>query len=212
MTPQEKIEYVRQNIADVAQISPSGFIHLKLYTVGHPDNPDEWTICTVADQKRILLKLQEEREIHGVEWDGDRGVWLAVGAPPKTFEEAMLEYDEEYKHVGLETKYGTLQLNAETGFASLNKVTCELNPSSKEFKILKMLMESKNHQATYAELLGGNPSKPNRRLLTFSIRTLKQGLGILPTIKRNNKDIFENIKGFGYRLKIKPPSEKKLSQ
>lgn len=212
MTPQEKIEYVRQNIADVAQISPSGFIHLMLYTHRHEDYPDEVTLCSIADQKRILLKLQEDREIHGVEWDGDRGVWLVVGAPPKTYDEALREFIEENKHAGIETQYGTLQLNKETGFASLNKVTCELNPTSKEYKILALLMANKNNLATYAELIGEKASKTSKRTLVFSIRNLKQELGILPAKSSRNKDVFENIKGFGYRLRVKMSPEEKSSQ
>ena len=58
---------------------------------------------------------------------------------------------------------------------------------------------------TYEGFLGENNSKSNRRNLSFTIRNLKNVLGILPKEKAKNKDCIENIRGFGYRVKIKMP-------
>lgn len=78
MDAQEKIEYIRKNISEVALTSPSGPLYLQLYSVGHPDNPEEWTILTVSEQKRILKKLEENGEIKNLQFTDKNGVSLEV--------------------------------------------------------------------------------------------------------------------------------------
>ena len=97
---------------------------------------------------------------------------------------------------------GLLTLNKNTGWVKLNKTEEILNPKSKEFQTLLKLITGNDGQATYGELLGdNNATKPNKRLLTFTIRNLKQKLGILPENDQENEDIFYSITGVGYRLK-----------
>jgi DNA-binding response OmpR family regulator len=93
-----------------------------------------------------------------------------------------------------------LEANYNTGTVKLNKFSRRLNPESQEFKILIKLMTSKDHKATYEELLGDNPTKNSKRNLTFSIRNLKKALGILPEKDAPNQDIIKNIKKHGYML------------
>ncbi len=76
MTPEEKIEYVKNSIEEKVAISPKGPVHLKLYTVTHPDN-EEWTVLSVGEQKSILKKLKEEGYIKNIVMDDDgRGCWF----------------------------------------------------------------------------------------------------------------------------------------
>ncbi|NCN11694.1 hypothetical protein GW937_00035 [Candidatus Kaiserbacteria bacterium] len=77
MTPEEKIQYVKDNIDAEASISPKGSFYLRLYSVGHPDNPDEWTILTRGEQKRIIRKLEQEKYIKNVTPDEkEEGYWM----------------------------------------------------------------------------------------------------------------------------------------
>jgi len=77
MTPEEKIQYVKKQIDDKASISPKGVFYLRLYSVGHPDNPEEWTILTRGEQKLIIKKLQQDKYIKNVTSDEKgEGYWL----------------------------------------------------------------------------------------------------------------------------------------
>jgi hypothetical protein len=88
---------------------------------------------------------------------------------------------------------GLLALNKLTGSVRLNTVSSQLNPESQEYRFLLKLMTAKNYQAVYKDLLV-DQSKTSRRNLSFVVRNLKTGLGILP------KDVIKNIKSYGYKL------------
>ncbi len=96
---------------------------------------------------------------------------------------------------------GCLTINRSTGTVSLNNVKKDLNPSAKEYRILLKLAINKDHIATYSELLDGGVTKSAKRTLTFVIRNIKECLGILPKKGAKNKDIIQNIKFYGYKLK-----------
>lgn len=94
---------------------------------------------------------------------------------------------------------GILTLNKATGSTRLNATTTQLNPESQEYNLLAKLMTSKNYKVAYKDILTDN-SKSTRRNLTFVVRNLKTGLGILPKGKAQNKNIIRNIKSHGYQL------------
>lgn len=76
MTPDEKIQYVKDRIDEETAISPKGPIWYFLYTVTHPDN-EEWTILSRGEQKRIIKKLEKEKYIKNVDYDEEKkGFWL----------------------------------------------------------------------------------------------------------------------------------------
>lgn len=60
MSPEEKIQYVKDNIDGETLINPKGPIRYLVTSVGHPDNPEEWTALTRGDHRKILHKLQQE--------------------------------------------------------------------------------------------------------------------------------------------------------
>lgn len=93
-----------------------------------------------------------------------------------------------------------LSINRNTGDIELNGIKNNLNPESQEFKVLCKLAISKDYKATYKDLLGDDPTKPNKRNLSFTIRNIKEALSILPKSKAKNKDIIGNMKKHGYRL------------
>ena len=106
------------------------------------------------------------------------------------------------KKIEIKLKNGKLTIKENTGFVKLNNTEGTFNPKSNEFKTLLILVKNKNLQATYQELLGEeNVSKTTKRNLTFTIRNIKETLGILPRKKKNkNKDIIKNLKLYGYKL------------
>ncbi len=78
MNPEEKIEFVKNNILEAAYLNPTGMIHVSLHGVTHPANED-WTLLTSSEQRGIVLKLQEEHFVRNVVLDSDgKGVTLEL--------------------------------------------------------------------------------------------------------------------------------------
>lgn len=75
MTIKEKIEYVRNHIDEATEISPTGKVHLNLYTLTeYEDGPD---IFSWKDQRSIFKKLEEDGYVKDVQFDeGGVGVWF----------------------------------------------------------------------------------------------------------------------------------------
>jgi hypothetical protein len=107
---------------------------------------------------------------------------------------------EEKSLLKIKLKGCILLINEKTGEIKLNKNKKNINPKSKEFKVLYTLATNNNYLATYEDLLGEKPSKVNKRNLSFTVRNLRNFLGILPKKKAINKDIIKNIKNYGYSL------------
>ena len=124
----------------------------------------------------------------------------------KEFKEVDTDLGNEEKtstetdSIKAELRGGLLILNKDTGSVTFNGFESSLNPIGQEIKVLSKLMNNKNFQATYKELLDDNISKVTKRNLTFVIRNLKECLGILPADKARNEDCIKNIKNFGYKL------------
>lgn len=97
-------------------------------------------------------------------------------------------------------KDSKLIINKHTGKIKLNDIGNILNPESQEFKTLTKLAGSRHYMATYDDLIKGIPNKTDKRNLGFVIRNIKNALGILPKKTAKNKDIFRNVKKYGYRL------------
>lgn len=107
---------------------------------------------------------------------------------------------KKLKPQSIKLKNGNLIINTNTGEVKLNNSGNAFNPGSQEFKALLKLAENEDYQATYDDLLGTGSTKVARRGLTFTIRNIKETLGILPKKNAKNKDIIANIKNYGYRL------------
>lgn len=102
--------------------------------------------------------------------------------------------------LSVKLKNASLIINKNSGDIQLNNFKSNLNPESQEFKFLFRLATSQDYKASYADLLGENPTKTGIRNLTFVVRNLKTNMGILPEKSAENKDIIGNIKKHGYRL------------
>jgi len=75
MTPEEKIEYVKNLIDDTTKISPKGPVHINLYSLDeYEEGP---TLLYRNEQKTIVKKLEEDGYIKNVFFQDDGvGVWL----------------------------------------------------------------------------------------------------------------------------------------
>lgn len=104
--------------------------------------------------------------------------------------------------ISINSKRNRLVINKNTGDVELNKIKSQLNPCGNEFEIILKLATSKDYVATYKDLLGDNPTKTNKRNLSFTIRNIKETLLILPRNKAKNKDVIKNIRNYGYKFEI----------
>jgi hypothetical protein len=100
-------------------------------------------------------------------------------------------------------KVGKLSIDLDSGnYKYYNKKGC-FNIKSQEYRVLYRLIKNRNYQSNYDELsksVNRSEVKSERDGLYTIIRNIKRELGILPKSKRSKKDIFKNIKGFGYGL------------
>lgn len=159
---------------------------------GDPQSPETLLLMNkikLATSKKILVLKDVRRKINAVE--------------TRTVDQTFKKVDEKNKEkvIRISVYGGTLIVNESTGFVKLNKVGDILNLAGQEFRAILTLAKNDGHQATYTELIGGNDTKNKRRTLGFSLRNLKETLGILPKKSAKNKDIIGNIKKYGYRLK-----------
>lgn len=141
-------------------------------------------------QHQIVSEL-----VHQIEEDGkDRF--------PDAYKSRLEENKKEIQNdiISIQLRKNQIKIDKNTGDIELNKVKTNLNPGSKEFNVLMKLVTNKNYLAIYKDLLGDNPTKTNKRNLSFTIRNLKEVLGILPIKTSKNKDIIKNIKKYGYKL------------
>jgi len=97
--------------------------------------------------------------------------------------------------------------NLDTGDFELNDTKGNFNPNGQEYKFLKIILSSSEHQADYATLVSGvwngrENSKASRADLSHLLKKIKLGLKILPSNASASPDIFKNIKGLGYRLSV----------
>lgn len=190
MTSKEKMEYFKGLLKEKAVISNGkGFIWnvSPILDLKKGKIPSVWTnvLITADEQIDIIKKLESNKFITFSV--NDRNKFLIV-----------INNEDDDEEIKL--KDGILCLNKNTGLVKLNNVQNIFNPTSEEFRIIYSLFKNKDNRAIYKQLLGDRYSKTNIRQLGFKIRNIKKFLGILPAKKSKNKDIFENIKGYGYKL------------
>ncbi len=191
---QEKINFVKNKIKDLVAISPSGLINYDIYSVKEDMGDDSAPVVLGKEEQKIILKmLLEKRYIEKLEFFENYRV-AQIFLPQNRDE-------EELDIISVKLKSGTIELNKSTGFIKFNKVESFINIKSNEFKVLLNLLSSKDYQASYENLLGEEKTtKVDRRLLGFTIRNIKQTIGILPKKDAKNKDCIQNIKNWGYKL------------
>lgn len=187
MKPAEKIQFVKELIHERALISPAGILKIQL-----KDQPSFPT----GEQILILKKLEQEGLISDLHAIGKAVSFWVIS----TFADYMHDKKVDTDVITLAIGTNTLSIDKVTAAIRLNTVEAILNPKSQEFAALLKLATAKNHQITYADILGESVSKTTKRNLTFVIRNIKEALGILPAKKARNKDIIKNIKGVGYKL------------
>ena len=99
-----------------------------------------------------------------------------------------------------------LKLNFRTGDFDFYKTKGTFSPSTQEFKILSLLLNSEDYQSDYLSLYQAIfPSTTEIRkahidTLTQIVRNIKERLEILPKAKAKNFNIVKNLPKVGYRL------------
>lgn len=107
-----------------------------------------------------------------------------------------------------------LTLHLRTGDFTFYQTSGNFSPATPEFKVLSALYNDKDYQATYLTLIQAyrpnveEDSKSQKDDLYSVIKNIKEKLDILPETETSNKDIFANIKNYGYRLVSKAEEEK----
>ena len=187
MKAEEKLQFIKDLVHERAQISPAGILKFQL-----KDQPS----FPATEQILILKKLEQEKLIDNLNVIGKAVSFWVIS----TFGTYLHENKADNDLVTLEIGINTLSINIHSGAVRLNAIETMLNPKSQEFQTILKLATHKNHQVTYADILGESVSKTTKRSLTFVIRNIKEALGILPAKKAKNKDIIKNIKGLGYKL------------
>lgn len=187
MKPVQKIQFIKELIHERAQISPAGVLKFQL-----KDQPS----FPASEQILVLKKLEQDNLIKDLNVIGKAVSFWVIS----TFGNHLHENKSDNDLVIVEIGTNTLSIDKVTAAIRLNTVQAILNPKSQEFAALLKLATNKNHQVTYADILGESVSKTTKRNLTFVIRNIKEVLGILPAKKAKNKDIIKNIKGVGYKL------------
>ena len=115
----------------------------------------------------------------------------SVATPPKS----IALPTPKSKILSAQLKHGLLTLNESTGLVEFNEVKNNINPQGQEFRTILKLITNGDYLATYTDLLGENYSKDAKRNLGFTIRNIKETLGILPKSKQKTKTVFKTLKG-----------------
>ena len=100
-------------------------------------------------------------------------------------------------------KCGKLRFGLETGNAIYEETTTNFITNGQEYLLLKVLMEKPNHPLGYEEINNAiqlktknlNPSKKDRRDISFILRNIKRKLEMIGP-KRKNKDLFQAHNGY----------------
>lgn len=161
--------------------------------------PDRDLVNAFSEIDEIIDEYRKEKADHSKKF------LVTAEAKAKQLKEGLREASRKEKvdhpnEIILDLKAGKLTLNKSTGFMRLNRTEKYFSPERKEFQILVKLAEAHDHQATYQELLGHEPSKTSKMALSHNIKNIKKALGILGKGKSQNKNIIDNQKNYGYRL------------
>ena len=97
MSPEEKIQYVKDNIDGETLISPKGPIRYHVTSVGHPDNPEEWTALTRNEHRRILQKLEQEQYIKNLTLVGNGDYYMLEKVDSFSNEKVAVDFTQKGK-------------------------------------------------------------------------------------------------------------------
>lgn len=133
----------------------------------------------------------------------------------KDYEERLRKFHLHFltelsKHEGDETispqSKLSLTLRPRTGDFTFHQTNGNFSPVTPEFKVLSALYNDKDNQASYLALIQAYrpditiDSKSQKDDLYLIIKKIKEKLNIFPATETSNKNIFQNIKNYGYRL------------
>ena len=98
MTSKEKIKYVKDKINELAEISSTGPLHLRLYTLTeYEEGP---ILLSASEQWSIIQKLEGEKFIQNVQLDEDKhGVWFEMVSHNESKREHPIIREQTLEHI-----------------------------------------------------------------------------------------------------------------
>jgi hypothetical protein len=105
-SPQEKIKFVKDIIRGISETSPSGPIAINLCPVKHSEDRMDIEILSVGDQKRILRKLEEDKNIKNLVFAGETKVVFSIVNLDKE-DKKQIKKEEKREGENLNIKYST---------------------------------------------------------------------------------------------------------
>lgn len=102
-------------------------------------------------------------------------------------------------------KKNSFSFNLATGNTKLNSSVVNFPPGQQKFVFLKVILQSKEQQASYDEICAAlkikNGKVANRKIQGL-LKEIKEALHILGENAKRNPDIFVNVPRVGYRIVI----------
>jgi hypothetical protein len=115
----------------------------------------------------------------------------------------------EIKHRPLTKKFSensSITLDELGGKFTYNKQSGRLPVKKLQYKILRILLKSKESTVSYEDLslnlFNREHKKSDNKAIADAFQVLKEKMGILPKTETSNQNCFKNIAGSGYRLEL----------
>lgn len=110
---------------------------------------------------------------------------------------------EKIPTIKFKTKGKDFELNINDGSFKFGKIKNSFGTTTKEFRLLKCLVESRNSVVSYGIIcscLGINDGRTKRGAITTILKRVKYKMGILPKGRTSNPDIFISNPNIGYEI------------
>jgi hypothetical protein len=206
-SPQEKIKFVKDVIRGISETSPNGPIAINLYPVKHSEDRMDIEILSVGDQKRILRKLEENKNIKNLVFVGETKVILSiVNLDRGDKKQNQIKQEEKREDENLRIKYPiprTISDPNKKGYLVLNGEKILLGGvATAQFRLIETLcvpfMVAKTTDALYEYIKMNHRGKNTELTSTYLAKNSKTRL-----IKSTFKETQRKIKAYKEKLKNK---------
>lgn len=217
MNSKQKKEWVWNKIVEICEISPIKYIAFDLVNVIDIESNNGVPDCapvslSINDQISVLKKFEVEGLITFLSFDLNEGsAYFVVQIDVSSgFEKDIKKVEKEKNILSVETIGGALSIDSKNGIVIYDGICKEYSLLSKNFILINKLITSKDYSVSYVQILNSNANKDSKRQFSFTLRNLKEDLGILPKSKTSKKDFLETVRGYGVKILIKQDTEKKI--
>ena len=159
---------------------------------------------------RILNFLETKNYIEEIDWDYMDQKGSIVIHTKDNFEKNFLNLyldEEDEDSLKIDGKKGQIAFCLKTGDFIFNNLKGNLLINSHQYKFFEHLFLSEKNQSAYENLIKKiwkvkTDNSTNRRELSDVLKKIKKSLNILPKGKNSKPDIFENMRGYGYKINM----------